>query len=112
LALAPLRPSSLAVTIGVSFSEFLSARLRESGDAFRHDQPDPADSLWPIARGPVTSEPLGRVVAQVGFGCRRKGVLSARGVLDVPENARLSYLVELPESEDLGANIDDPFECG
>jgi hypothetical protein len=33
-------------------------------------------------------------------------------VLHVPENARLSYLVELPESEDLGANIDDPFECG
>ena len=30
----------------------------------------------------------------------------ARGVLFVPEIARLSYLVELPEGEDLGANID------
>src|SRR3954447_18035241 len=30
----------------------------------------------------------------------------ARGVLFVPEIARLSYLVELPEAEDLGANID------
>ncbi len=30
----------------------------------------------------------------------------ARGVLYVPEIARLSYLVELPEGEDLGANID------
>jgi hypothetical protein len=25
---------------------------------------------------------------------------------------RLSYLVELPECEDLGANIDDSFEWG
>jgi type I restriction enzyme M protein len=30
----------------------------------------------------------------------------ARGVLFVPEIARLSWLVELPEGEDLGANID------
>ncbi len=30
----------------------------------------------------------------------------ARGVLYVPEIARLSYLVDLPEGEDLGANID------
>jgi type I restriction enzyme M protein len=30
----------------------------------------------------------------------------ARGVLFVPEIARLSWLVDLPESEDLGANID------
>lgn len=30
----------------------------------------------------------------------------ARGVLFVPEIARLSYLVDLPEGEDLGANID------
>src|SRR5215210_458962 len=30
----------------------------------------------------------------------------ARGVLFVPEIARLSYLVRLPEGEDLGANID------
>jgi type I restriction enzyme M protein len=30
----------------------------------------------------------------------------ARGVLFVPEISRLSYLVELPEEEDLGANID------
>src|SRR3954463_13957280 len=30
----------------------------------------------------------------------------ARGVLFVPESARLSYLVTLPEREDLGANID------
>src|SRR2546430_11957432 len=30
----------------------------------------------------------------------------ARGVLFVPEIARLSWLVDLPEGEDLGANID------
>jgi type I restriction enzyme M protein len=30
----------------------------------------------------------------------------ARGVLFVPEIARLSWLVEVPEGEDLGANID------
>lgn len=30
----------------------------------------------------------------------------ARGVLFVPEIARLSWLVDLPESEDLGANVD------
>src|SRR5829696_1148143 len=30
----------------------------------------------------------------------------ARGVLFVPEIARLSYLVDLPENEDLGANVD------
>jgi type I restriction enzyme M protein len=30
----------------------------------------------------------------------------ARGVLFVPEIARLSYLVDLPEGEDLGANVD------
>ncbi len=30
----------------------------------------------------------------------------AQGVLFVPESARLSYLVGLPESEDLGANVD------
>jgi type I restriction enzyme M protein len=30
----------------------------------------------------------------------------AQGVLFVPEIARLSYLVDLPESEDLGANVD------
>jgi type I restriction enzyme M protein len=30
----------------------------------------------------------------------------ARGVLAVPEIARLSWLVNLPEAEDLGANID------
>ena len=30
----------------------------------------------------------------------------ARGVLFVPEIARLSWLVELPEGEDLGANVD------
>ena len=29
-----------------------------------------------------------------------------RGVLFVPEIARLSWLVDLPEGEDLGANID------
>ena len=30
----------------------------------------------------------------------------ARGVLYVPDIARLSWLVDLPESEDLGANVD------
>src|SRR5580765_6414560 len=30
----------------------------------------------------------------------------SRGVLFVQEIARLSYLVDLPESEDLGANVD------
>jgi type I restriction enzyme M protein len=30
----------------------------------------------------------------------------SRGVLFVPEKARLSFLVDLPESEDLGGNVD------
>ncbi len=35
----------------------------------------------------------------------------ARGVLFVPEIARLSWLVDLPEGEDLGANIDHAMDA-
>ena len=60
---------------------------------FRFDQVRPEVEAKATARHPVTADDY-----------------RARSVLFIPDKARLSYLVALPEGEDLGAAVDTP--CG
>jgi type I restriction enzyme M protein len=50
-----------------------------------------------------------------GKKTRRRGITpddyQSRGVLYVPDDARLSYLVALPESQNLGKAIDDAMKA-